>query len=94
MGGRNGGPRLPKRRVGPGAGEVLKAPGDESQASQTFTQLSEGHSAFRGFVRQPSDCPRRPALRDAELETAEVEEVADPLTPPRTFSHFIGVPKT
>ena len=58
---------------------MLQEAGDEGKASQAFSQLAEGDPALGGLVREPSDCPGGSTLRDAKLEAAKAEQVANPL---------------
>ena len=59
--------------------EMLERPRDADRATKSFAELPEGDSTLMGLVGQPPHCSRGPALRDPQLEAAEVEPVANPV---------------
>ena len=50
----------------------------EAEAAALREELAELNSSFPDFVSQPGCRPRRPGLRDAQLESAQVQPVPDP----------------
>ena len=59
--------------------DVFQGTCEELQSAEAFTKFTKSNSALTRLVVAPTDGPLRARLSDADLETADVQGVADPL---------------